>query len=93
MKSKIEIPGLHKILIISDFKFFLFLKNTNLEDILQGRVEQIGNHEQLLRQTEGTYAKLVQRQMMGDDKKRKPRSPPAGPLNPQQQQQAGSMAR
>ncbi|PAV60617.1 hypothetical protein WR25_04561 [Diploscapter pachys] len=64
--------------------------------INKGRVEQIGNHEQLLRQTEGTYAKLVQRQMMGDDKKRKPRLPPAGPSNPQQQQQqqqAGSMAR
>ncbi|PAV72778.1 hypothetical protein WR25_15285 [Diploscapter pachys] len=60
--------------------------------INKGRVEQIGNHEQLLRQTEGTYAKLVQRQMMGDDKKRKPRSPPAGTSNPQQQQ-AGSMAR
>ncbi|CAL2030172.1 hypothetical protein CAEBREN_11644 [Caenorhabditis brenneri] len=48
--------------------------------INKGRVEQIGNHESLLKETEGTYAKLVQRQMMGDQKPRKrttvPRSGP-----------------
>ncbi|CAP39213.2 Protein CBR-HAF-4 [Caenorhabditis briggsae] len=48
--------------------------------INKGRVEQIGNHESLLKDTEGTYAKLVKRQMMGDQKPRKrttvPRSGP-----------------
>ncbi|KAF1769532.1 hypothetical protein GCK72_001349 [Caenorhabditis remanei] len=48
--------------------------------INKGRVEQIGNHETLLKDTNGTYAKLVQRQMMGDQKTRKrvtvPRSGP-----------------
>lgn len=39
--------------------------------INKGRVEQIGNHETLLKDTNGTYAKLVQRQMMGDQKPRK----------------------
>uniref|UniRef100_A0A1I7UJF5 ABC-type antigen peptide transporter n=1 Tax=Caenorhabditis tropicalis TaxID=1561998 RepID=A0A1I7UJF5_9PELO len=49
--------------------------------IKKGRVEQIGNHETLLKDTNGTYAKLVQRQMMGDQKKTRKRTtvPRSGP--------------
>ncbi|CAI5437555.1 unnamed protein product [Caenorhabditis angaria] len=39
--------------------------------ISKGKVEQIGSHEQLLADKEGTYAKLVQRQMMGEQKPKK----------------------
>uniref|UniRef100_A0A1I7WT98 ABC transmembrane type-1 domain-containing protein n=1 Tax=Heterorhabditis bacteriophora TaxID=37862 RepID=A0A1I7WT98_HETBA len=41
--------------------------NQNID--IQGRVDQMGTHEELLRQP-GTYATLVQRQMMGDQRVR-----------------------
>ncbi|CAB3408253.1 unnamed protein product [Caenorhabditis bovis] len=57
--------------------------------ISKGRVEQIGTHEQLLAQKEGTYAKLVQRQMMGDQKPKKKKQHPSDQPRPTRSMNVG----